>query len=179
MGLELRSDVMRATDSRTIFLARNLVCDGTNYFDTGFAPFSTANASTDFKLTIRFNNFVKISASGNQDSIFTCKYEGTLSGQQYPGFLLRNRSTGGGTAFEIGGYNYYYAAHANWLSKNVYFWRQSGTFYSQIEGAAVQTLSVRVATFNQNIIIGAAEKTDSTKMRYGKFDLEYFRLEYL
>ena len=180
MNLELRKDVMTAKDSNIIYVARNLVCDGTNWFDTGFAPFSTDNANVDFMLTIRFNTFETVSGSGGQESLFTCKYEGTLSGQQWPGFLIRRKSGGGGLYFDIGGYSYWQPTIAALKDSNLYFWRKSGTFYAKSDSDGVtHTLSVRLATFDQNIIIGAAEQTNGTKFRYGKSNINYVRLEYI
>lgn len=176
MNLEIRRDVMVATDPNVLYLARNLVCDGTNWFDTGFAPFSTENANTDFMITIRFSTFETVAGSGNQESLFTCKYEGTLSGQQWPGFLARKNNVGG--TMQIGGYSYWQPNVRTLMNHNLYFWRKSGKFYAKSDSDGItHTLSVRVATFNQNIILGAAEQTNGTKFRYGKTNIDYVRLE--
>lgn len=175
MKLELRSDVMQAKDPKILYIAKNLVCDGSNFFDTGFAPFSTDNASTDFKITIRLSSYTP---KENNDVVLGCKYEGTLSGQQWPGFYIRRSGTSS-TQFDIGGYNYYKPTIASMLNKNLYIWRTSGNWYAQIEGDTQRSLSVRAATFDQNIVIGAGVQTDGTKFRYSKCTIDYVRIEKL
>lgn len=162
-----------------IYYRKNIVCDGTNFFDTGFAPFSTANANVDFKITFKVNFFEYTGTGKNQDTLFSCKYEGTLSGQQWPGFLLRKYDSASVHSFEIGGYNYWRIGISDMLNKEVTLWRQNGEWRCQVENGAVQNLSVRVATFNQNIIIGAGEQTNGTKFRNAKATFDYFKLEYI
>lgn len=174
MILPLRHQVMTATDENTIYLARNLVCDGSTFYDTGFAPFYGDNKNTDFKLTARVSEFTKVAS---QDVIIGCKYEGTLSGQSYPGFYFR--LWGNNPNFEIGGYNYYRPTIANTLNHNVQIWRKSGIWKALIDGQTEQALSVRVAEFNQNIIIGAGVQTNGSKFRYSNCIIDYIRIEYI
>lgn len=169
----LRRNVMGASDPNIIYLAHNLVCDGDDVYDTGFAPFSHDNASVDFKITLRLRSATYTTA---QAVVMGCKYEGTLSGQQYPGIYIRFQNA---SYFEIGGYNYYKPTINSVVGKNLYIWRRSGTFYAQLEGSAQQTLSVRVAEFNQNIIFGAGQQTGGTYFRYSNCVIEYVRLEYI
>lgn len=173
MNLELRSQVMRATDANTIYLARNLVMDGTNWYDTGFAPFSTDGASIDFKITIRLSSYTYNVA---QAVILGCKYEGTISGKQWPGIYIRANGT---NKFDVGGYSYYQPTVADVLNKNFYIWRKGGKWYAQIEGDTQRSLSVRTATFNQNIVLGAGVQTNGTKFRYSKCVIDYIRIEYI
>lgn len=178
MNLELRSTVMKAKDPHIVYQARNLSCTGGNVFDTGFAPFSAENIEKDFKITLRITSFTKTAGSGNQDVVLGCKYEGTKNGQSYPGIYIRlyNNNT---TLFDVGGYNYWRPKVDDVLGKNLYIWRESGTYYGQIDGDTKRTLSVRVANFDQNIILGAGQKTNGTYFRYSKGVIDYVRIEYL
>lgn len=162
-----------------IYYRKNIVCDGTNFFDTGFAPFSTANANVDFKITFKINSFEYAGTGTAQDTLFSCKYEGTLSGQQWPGFLLRKKSGANTQIFEMGGYSYWNINIADALEKEISLWRQNGAWKGQIEDGTIQTLNVRIATFNQNIIIGSGEQTNGTKFRNAKATFDYFKLEYI
>lgn len=171
--LESRRNVMAATDPRTIYLARDLVCDGATFYDTGFAPFSSENIDKDFKITIRLSSFT---ANVVQGVILGCKYEGTLGGQSYPGIYIRRQNSNAN--IEFGGYNYPYYAITTLLNKNLYIWRTSGSYYGQLEGDAVKTLSVRSTTFNQNIVIGAGVQTNGTKFRYSTCVIDYIRIEW-
>lgn len=173
MNLKLRSEVMRANDSKTLYLARNLVCDGTNYFDTGFAPYSAENINKDFKITIRVKQATFTAAN---DVILGCKYEGTLDGQQWPGIYFRHYTS---TTCEIGGYDYYRPSLASVVGNNLYIWRESGNYYAQIEGQNQTTLSVRSAVFNQNIVIGAGIQTNGVPFRYSTGVIDYIRIELL
>lgn len=173
MNLELRSKVMRAKDENILYVGRNLVCAGNNIFDTGFAPFSSDNINKDFKITIRIK---QVTSPKNNNVVLGCKYEGTTGGQQYPGIYLRYYNT---TTFDIGGYNYYRPTIASVVGNNLYIWRESGTYYAQIDGGSRTTLSVRVATFNQNIVIGAGIQTNGTPFRYSKCVIDYVRIEYI
>jgi hypothetical protein len=172
MKLELRSNVMQAKDPKILYIGHNLECTGSNFFDTGFAPFST-DANTDFKITLRMSSFTPDVA---QAVILGCKYEGTLSGQQWPGIYVRVNGT---TKLDVGGYSYYQPTIASVLNKNMYIWRTGGKWYAQIEGETQHSLSVRVATFNQNIVIGAGVQTNGTKFRYAKCTIDYVRIEKL
>lgn len=175
MNLELRKDVMTAKDSNIIYIARNLVCDGSNFFDTGFAPYSSGNINKDFKITMRLSS---ITLTGNQDTVLACKYEdGTLGGQSYPGFVIRRNSTG--STLQVGGYNYWTPQAASLVDTNLYLWRASGSYYAQLEGGSVTTLSVRSTTFDHTILIGATRNASDSKMRYGYMDVDYIRIEYL
>ena len=172
MNIDLRRNVMAATDPRVIYLARNLVCTGSNFFDTGFAPFSSENMDKDFKITMRFSSFT---GANKQDVVLGCKYEGTISGQQWPGIYVRQLNA---TSFQVGGYDYQIYTISSLLNKNLYIWRQSGKFYSQLEGEAIKTLSVRVAVFNQNIVLGAGVQTNGNKFRYSNCVIDYIRIEW-
>lgn len=171
MNLDLRSDVMRAEDENTLYLGKNLVFDGTNFVDTGFAPFTTNNANVDFMITMRLSSFTDDVA---QAVILGCKYEGTLSGQSYPGIYVRRSSA---TQFEMGGYNYAKVNISNVLNTNIYIWRKSGSWKYKIGNGSAGDLSVRVATFNQNIVLGAGVQTSGTKFRYSKCKIDYIRIE--
>ena len=173
MNIDLRRQVMMATDPKVIYLARNLVCTGSNFFDTGFAPFTEENMNKDFKITIRLSSYTPY---GSQSVILGCKYEGTISGQQWPGIYVRQKNN---TTFEVGGYNYQNYTISNLLNKNLYIWRKDGKYYSQVDGEAVKTLSVREAVFNQNIVLGAGVQTNGTKFRYSKCTIDYIRVEQL
>ena len=175
MILPLRHQVMTATDENTIYLARNLVCDGATFYDTGFAPFYGDNKNTDFKITLRLSSFTK---NATQDVVLGCKYEGTLSGQSYPGLYVRLNNSNTNT-FHIGGYNYYTPTIASLLNKNIQIWRKSGTWKALIDGLTEQTLSIRVAEFNQNIVIGAGVQTNGNKFRYSICNIDYIRIEYI
>ena len=174
MNIDLRRQAMRVKDPKILYIGANLICDGkTTFYDTGFAPFSAENANKDFKITIRLKSFTYGIAHA---VILGCKYEGTLSGQQWPGIYIRVNGT---TKFDVGGYNYYQPTIANTLDKNLYIWRKSGKWYAQLEGEAQKTLSVRVATFNQNIVLGAGVQPDGTKFRYSNCVIDYVRIELL
>lgn len=173
MNLELRKNVMTAKDENIIYMKRNLVCDGSTYFDTGFAPFSSADIDTDFKITIRLK---QVTSPAQNNVVLGCKYEGTISGQQWPGIYFRYKNT---TTFDIGGYNYYTPAINDVVGKNLYIWRKSGSYYAQIENNTPVALSVRSATFNQNMIIGCGEQTDGSHFRYSNCIIDYIRIEYL
>ena len=175
MKLELRSKVMTAKDPRIVYLARNLVCDGATTFDTGFAPFSADNIDKDFKITIRLKTFDTTTAS--QGVVLGCKYEGTLNGQSYPGIYFRRYNATG--QFDIGGYNYWRPQINTVVGNNFYIWRESGSWYAQIDGQTRTSLSVRSTTFNQNIVIGAGVQTNGTYFRYSKGVIDYVRIEYL
>lgn len=172
MNLELRRQAMYANDDKLIYLARNLVCTGSNFFDTGFAPFSSANGSVNFKITLRLSSFTLDVA---QAVVLGCKYEGTLEGKQWPGIYIRRNNT----KFDIGGYSYYQPVIKDTLNKNIQIWRKNGVYKCHIDGMAEKTLSVRVATFNQNIVLGAGVQTDDTKFRYSKCTIDYIRIEYI
>lgn len=172
MNLDLRSDVMRAEDENTLFLGKNLVFDGTNFVDTGFAPFSSENANVDFMISIRLSSFTNDVA---QAVILGCKYEGTLNGQSYPGIYIRRRNSDNN--LEFGGYNYAYLSTNNLLNQNLYIWRKSGSWKYKIGDGSTGNLSVRVATFNQNIVLGAGVQTNGTKFRYSKCKIDYIRIE--
>lgn len=166
---------MASNDENLIYLARNLVCTGSNYFDTGFAPFYGDTANSNFKITIRIKS---AGTNANQSVVIGCKYEDTLNGQQWPGFIFRFQTTKG--TFDVGGYNYWTPTITSVIGKNIYLWRTGGNWYGQIEGeATIQTLAVRVASFNQNIIIGAGEQTNHTKFRYSNCVIDYVRIEYI
>lgn len=171
MNLKLRSDVMRAKDSNILYVGRNLVFDGTNFVDTGFAPFTTENANKDFMITMRLSSFTDGVA---QAVVLGCKYEGTINGQQWPGLYIRRSSS---SQFEVGGYNYAKVNINDILNKNLYIWRKSGNWYYKIDNGSTGNLSVRVATFNQNIVLGAGVQTDGTKFRYAKCAYDYIRIE--
>ena len=173
MNIDLRRQVMTARDDKTIFSARNLICNGTNSFDTGFAAFSHENIDTDFKITMRISSFDTSTESNGV--ILGNKYEGTLDGQQWPGFYIRRQTSG--QKLEIGGYDYYAPTISQCLNKNIYFWRESGAYKALIEGESEQALYVRSTVFDQNIIIGAGVQTSGTEFRYGKFTLDYIRIE--
>lgn len=172
MNLKLRSEVMRANDSNILYIARNLVCTGSNVFDTGFAPFSSANIDKNFKITIRMASVGTVTA---QEVFLGCKYEGTLNGLSYPGIYFRRN--GSKQSADIGGYNYYQPAISTLLGKNLYIWRKSGNWYAQIEGQTQRTLSVRSTTFDQNIVIGAGVQTNGTYFRYSHCNIDYVRIE--
>ena len=175
MDLKLRSDVMQAKDSNIIYLARNLVCTGSNYFDTGFAPFYGDTANSNFKITIRIGS---AGTNANQSVVIGCKYEATLSGQQWPGFIVRFKTST--NTFDIGGYNYWAPKTSSIIGKNLYIWRTGGKWYGQVEGEeTIHTLAVRVAPFDQNIVIGAGEQTNHTKFRYSICNIDYVRIEYI
>lgn len=171
MNIELRRQAMRVKDPKILFIGKDLVCDGATFYDTGFAPFSMDDASTDFKITMRLSSYTYDVA---QAVILGCKYEGTLSGQQWPGIYVR---ANGNSKFDVGGYNYYQPTVANLLNKNFYIWRKGGKWYAQIEGETQRSLSVRVATFNQNLVIGAGVQPDGSKFRYSKCVIDYIRIE--
>lgn len=173
MNLELRRQVMAAKDENIIYMARDLKCTGNNAFDTGFAPYATGNANKDFKITIRVKS---ITSPASNLVILGCKYEGTLEGQQWPGFYFRLNKT---TKIQIGGYNYYNPTISSILGKNVYIWRKGSNYYAQIDGQTQTSLSVRVATFDQNIVIGAGVQTDGTYFRYANCNIDYVRIEYI
>ena len=152
MDLKIRGDVMHAKDPKTIFLARNIVCDETVAIDTGFKPFST-DASTDFKITI------KLSAAThhtNQAVVIGCKYEGTTGGQQWPGFYVRFSNA---TTFEIGGYNYWKPAISTVVGHNLYIWRKGGSWKAQIDNIKLDPIKVlkgikkNIRIINNNIDI--------------------------
>lgn len=174
MDLYLRSKVMNYEDDKLIYLGRGLKCTGSNFYDTGFAPFSADNINKDFKITIRLSSFTKAEA---QAVVLGCKYEGTIGGQQWPGIYIRRKQST--DSLEFGGYNYPYYTIASMLNTNFYIWRQSSTYYGQLEGNNVQTLPVRVASFDQNIVIGAGVQTNGTKFRYSICDIDYVRIEWL
>lgn len=173
MKLELRSKVMHTKDPKILYLARNLICDKATVYDTGFAPFSTENIDKDFKITIRIKSFD--SSNANNDVVLGCKYEGTISDQQWPGIYIRKQNS----TFNVGGYNYWTPAINSVLGNNLYIWRESGIWYAQLDGGTQQTLSVRVANFDQNIIIGAGQQTNGSYFRYSKGVIDYVRIEYL
>jgi len=173
MKLQLRSDVMHAKDPKTIFLARNIVCDETVAIDTGFKPFSSEDASTDFKITMKLSAATHHTA---QAVVIGCKYEGTTGGQQWPGFYVRFSNA---TTFEIGGYNYWKSAISTVVGHNLCIWRKSGSWKAQIDDGTVQNLSVRVATFDQPIVIGAGLQTNGTYFRYANCVYDYIRIEYI
>lgn len=177
MNLELRSKVMNAKDPKILYLARNLVCDGATVYDTGFAPFSTENANKDFKITMRIKSFDD--ANNGLAVLIGCKYEGTISGQQWPGIYVRKTNTNPKTAFEVGGYNYYKPEIIDVVGQCFYIWRESGNWYAKIGDGNQRTLSVRVANFDQNIILGAGQQTNGSYFRYSKGVIDYVRIEYL
>lgn len=171
MNIDLRRQAMRAKDPKILFIGKDLICDGATFYDTGFAPFSTADANTDFKITIRLKSYTYDVA---QAVVLGCKYEGTLSGQQWPGIYIR---ANGSNKFDVGGYSYYQPTVASLLNKNFYIWRKDGKWYAQIAGSTQKSLSVRVATFNQNIVLGAGVQTNGTKFRYSNCVIDYVRIE--
>lgn len=171
MNIDLRRQAMRAKDPKILFIGKDLVCDGATFYDTGFAPFSTDYASTDFKITIRLKSYTYAVA---QAVVLGCKYEGTLSGQQWPGIYIR---ANGSNKFDVGGYSYYQPTVADLLNKNFYIWRKGGKWYAQIAGSTQRSLSVRTATFNQNIVLGAGVQTNGTKFRYSNCVIDYVRIE--
>lgn len=173
MDLKLRSDVMNAEDTNTIYVARNLVCNGATAYDTGFKPFYGDDASADFKITIRIGS---TGSNAANNVIVGCKYEATISGQQWPGFYIRYTTN---NALQIGGYDYWTPTVASAVERNLYVWRTDGNWYAQIDDETVQTLSVRTAEFNQPIVIGAGVQTDGTYFRYGKCVIDYIRIEYI
>ena len=175
MDLNLRRRVALARDEKIIYFAKNLVCDGTNFFDTGFAPYTAENKNKNFKITIKISSFD--SSSENQAVVLGCKYEGTISGQQWPGFYVRRYNQI--ASFDIGGYNYYRPNFSDVLNKEMVISRINGVYKCQVEGKSEQTLSVRVAEFNQNIVIGAGVQTNGTKFRFAKCVIDYIQIEYL
>lgn len=175
MNVELRRQAMTANDEKLIYRARNLVCNGSNFFDTGFAPFTSDNINKDFKITIRLSSIIQ---DNQQNVILGCKYEGTLNGLSYPGFYMRIERNSQ-TKIEIGGYNYYTPNISDLLSKNIFFWRKNGVYKCYIDGLTEQTLSVRSTQFDQNIVIGAGVQTNGTKFRYSNCTIDYIRIEQL
>jgi len=175
MNLQLRSDVMRATDASTIYVARNLVCDGATAYDTGFKPFYGDDASRDFKITVRVASYNQLS---KQDVVIGCKYEGTTGGQQYPGFYWRQKNNNN-NLFEIGGYNYWSPTKASIIRHYLYIWRTGSSWKAQIDNGEVQNLNVRTASFNQSVVIGAGVQTNGTYFRYSNCVIDYIRIEYL
>ena len=161
-----------------IYYRKNIICDGSTYYDTGFAPYSSANADADFKITFKFHDLTLVAASNRQDVILGCKYEGTIDDQQWPGFYVRIYSQDG-TKIDIGGYNYYQPNVTDVSNKVCYLWRDSGNYYFQIENGTPTALSVRVAEFDQNIIIGAGMQTNGTAFRYSNCILDYVKIEYI
>lgn len=118
-----RKVIISKSKTNIIYYKKNIVCTGSNFFDTGFAPFSTTNANVDFKITFKINSFEYAGTGTAQDTLFSCKYEGTLSGQQWPGFLIRKEKATNNQNFEIGGYNYWKPTIASILNKEVVLWR--------------------------------------------------------
>lgn len=175
MNIKLRRDAMCADDEKLIYRARNLVCDGHSFYDTGFAPFSSENINKDFKITVRMSSCTGV--YGMQNVVLGCKYEGTLDGMSWPGFYWRVHV--GGINMELGGYNYYVFSIDYALGKNLFFWRKNGIYKCHFEGDAERTLSVRSTVFNQPIIIGAGMQTDGTKFRYSTCAIDYVCIEYL
>lgn len=175
MDLNLRRRVALARDEKIIYFAKNLVCNGTNFFDTGFAPYTAENKNKDFKITMRLSSFD--STTENQGVVLGCKYEGTISGQQWPGLYFRRYQTS--TSFDIGGSSYYRPTFAQAIGKDIRIWRKNGVYKCLIEGLTEQTLAVRVAEFNQNIVIGAGVQTNGTKFRFAKCVIDYIRIEYI
>lgn len=175
MDMALRRQAMFANDEKLIYIGRNLVCNGSSsYYDTGFYPFYGESANVDFKITMRMSSYTWV----GQSVAIGCKYEGTTGGQQWPGFYVRSWSSNQAN-LEIGGYNYWHPAINDVLNKNLYIWRTNGNWFAQIEGGTVQNLSVRVAEFNQPIIIGAGVQTNGSKFRYCNCVIDYIRIEYL
>ena len=175
MLLSLRSNVMRAKDEKIIYIARNLVCDGATAYDTGFKPFYGDDASKDFKITVRLGSYTRLD---KQDVVMGCKYEGTTGGQQYPGFYWRQKNNNY-SIFEIGGFNYWTPTITSILGHKLCIWRAGGAWKAQIDNGAIQNLSVRVASFNQSIVIGAGVQTSGTYFRYSNCVIDYIRIEYL
>ena len=172
MNIELRGRAMRSEDDKLLYLGKHLVCDGVEtFYDTGFAPFSSENANKDFMITIRLGSFTD---TINQAVVLGCKYEGTISGQQWPGIYIRRSST---TQFEMGGYSYAKVNIKDVLNKNIYIWRKSGKWQYKVGTGSTGNLNVRVATFNQNIVLGAGVQTDSSKFRYANCVIDYVRIE--
>lgn len=99
--LRRRAIIAATIDPNLLYKATNIVCTGSNFFDTGFAPFSEENINKDFKITFKVSSFT----TGNaQAVILGCKYEGTLNSLSYPGIYVRRQNSN--AKFEIGGYNY-------------------------------------------------------------------------
>ncbi len=99
--LRRRALIAATIDPNLLYKATNIICTGTNFFDTGFAPFSTENINKDFKITLKVSSFTP----GNAQAVLLgCKYEGTLDGLSWPGIYIRRQNSN--SVFEIGGYNY-------------------------------------------------------------------------
>lgn len=116
MDLNLRRRVALARDEKIIYFAKNLICDGTNFFDTGFAPYTAENKNKDFKITMRLSSFD--TSSPKQSVVLGCKYEGTVSGQQWPGIYFR-RYVNDPNKFEIGGSSYYRLTFDQTIGKDI------------------------------------------------------------
>mgnify|MGYP006958182182 CR=1 FL=1 len=173
-----RRNIILAETENLIYERYNIVCDGTNCFDTGFAPFSSGNINKDFKISIRLSSFTS-TGNSNQDAIVACKYEdGALNGLNWPGFTIRKKSNGA-TTLEVGGNNYWTPTVSSVLNKHLYIWRTSGNYYGQIEGGTQQTLNVRSTTFDHHILIGATQNANGTKMRNSKGNIDYIKIEYM
>lgn len=176
MNIELRRDAMHANDEKLIYRARNLVCRGNNFYDTGFAPFSSENINKDFKITVRMSSFS--GDYGMQNVVLGCKYEGTLNGLSWPGFYWRLNAQA--NSMELGGYNYYTFSVNSALGNNLFIWRKNSIYKCDfLVGASEQTLSVRSTIFDQPILIGAAMKPDGSKFRHSRCTIDYICIEYL
>lgn len=158
---------------KPLYFATNIICTGSNFFDTGFAPFSADNINRDFKISFRIRSFTPGTA---QAVLLGCKYEGTLSGLSYPGIYVRRRNSY--SQFEIGGYNYWTLNYADVIGHEVSMIRQNGGWTATIDGT-MQALSVRSTVFNQNIVLGAGVQTNSNKFRYAICTFDYVRIEYI
>ena len=170
-------------DPKLIYEKKNLVCDGIAvFYDTGFYPFYGEDANRDFKITMKISS-ITYNGQG-QAVVLGCKYEGTLSGQQWPGFYVRLNSWNKAAneqdgKLQIGGANYYQPLVSILYNKEIVIWRQAGSWYCQIEGQSQTSLTVRVASFNQPIVIGAGVQTNGSKFRFCQCNLDYVRIEYL
>ena len=175
MDLLERRRIILPNSENLLYDRSNLVCDGSNYFDTGFAPFSATNYNRDFKIVIKF---AEIPTQSTAQAVYLgCKYEGTLNGQSYPGFYIRRTTST--TNVDIGGYSYYTPSAASLVNKDIIFWRRNHTYYVKVGSATPVQLNVRETQFDQNIVIGAGVQTNGTKFRYGICTFDYFRIEYI
>lgn len=168
-----RNALIGGKDPYIIYEKYNLSTDGTNFIDTGFAPFSEENANKDFMITVNFKSITYIE---NQGVFLGCMKEAS----PYPGFVCRF-SGGSQTNFQIcgsdGGKTYSSFAD-NYLNTNLYLIRKDGIFSVQMDGdTKPTTIKTVFDTFDQNLLIGCGEQTSGTKFRYSGCEINYIKIE--
>lgn len=171
MDLVIRRNTLLAgiNNKKLIYEGKNLVFDGTNFIDTGFAPYSEENIDKDFQIIFSLHNAVFTSMG----TIINALREVT----PYPGFCFRFPR------------NYDYVeitgtedkeVTSKYNDKKFIIRRRNGIISLIFEDKEpfIPSLATRTI-FDNHLILGCSEHNGNEKWRFFKGTIGYIRIEYI